>query len=131
MLKIIEILAQSLAGNNADKTPKPFSRLFDALPETHMTPEFKAHTPDDKKFAIVEALTHHFTEETDYECITIDGVRVKFDELSWGAVRASNTSPNLTLRFEATTPERLSEIQAEFIEELKKHPDVDLSWYGG
>ena len=142
MLKIIEILAQSLAGTNTKqipnssttnetKTPKPFSRLFDALPETHMTPEFKAHTPDDKKFAIVEALTHHFTEETDYECITIDGVRVKFDELSWGAVRASNTSPNLTLRFEATTPERLSEIQAEFIEELKKHPDVDLSWYGG
>jgi phosphomannomutase / phosphoglucomutase len=134
MLKIIEILAQNLAGtdeNSSTTSPTPFSQLFNDLPETHMTPEFKAHTPDDKKFAIVEALTNHFTEETDYECITIDGVRVKFDELSWGAVRASNTSPNLTLRFEATSPERLTEIQAEFIEELKKHPDVDLGWYEG
>ncbi|MBT3865027.1 phosphomannomutase/phosphoglucomutase [Candidatus Peregrinibacteria bacterium] len=119
-LKILEILA---------KTQTPFSQQFNDLPKTYMTPEFKAHTPDDKKFAIVEQLTAHFAQETDYECITIDGVRVKFDDLSWGAVRASNTSPNLTLRFESTSPERLAKIQEIFIEQLKKHPDVDLGWY--
>ncbi len=92
-----------------------------------MTPEFKAHCPDDKKFAIVDALVKHFTSH--YECITIDGVRVDLGETTWGAIRASNTSPNLTLRFEARTPEKLKEIQQIMVDELKKHPEVDLGWY--
>lgn len=128
-LKILEILAKELTGENEFKQPRLFSSLFDDLPKTYMTPEFKAKTLDDKKFSIVEALRNHFENETPYECITIDGVRVKFDAISWGAVRASNTSPNLTLRFESDTQEKLQEIQAIFVEELKKHPDVDLSWY--
>lgn len=117
-LKIINIVSQSNA---------PLSQAFESLPKTYMTPEFKAHCPDDKKFEIVEALVSHFT--SNYDCITIDGVRVNFDETSWGAVRASNTSPNLTLRFEARTPEKLKEIQEIMVDELKKHPEVDLSWY--
>ena len=117
-LKILTILAaQSL----------PFSALFDDLPKTYITPEFKAHCPDDKKFQIIESLVKTFTEK--YDCITIDGVRVKFGDLAWGAVRASNTSPNLTLRFEAETPERLKEIQSIMYEEIRKYKDVDLSWY--
>jgi phosphomannomutase len=117
-LKLIEILS---------KIDEPFSTLFTDLPKTFMTPEFKAHCPDDKKFAIVEELSKHFTQI--YDCITIDGVRVKFTPLSWGAVRASNTSPNLTLRFEAETPEKLKEIQTTMYEEIRKHTEVDLSWY--
>lgn len=117
-LKIISISANS---------GHPLSQTFDDLPKTYMTPEFKAHCPDDKKFAIVMELVKHFT--SNYDCITIDGVRVNFDETSWGAIRASNTSPNLTLRFEARTPEKLAEIQQIMVDELKKHPAVDLSWY--
>ena len=105
----------------------PLSEMFSDLTPVHTTPEFKAHTPDDKKFEIVKALVDHFTKN--YECITIDGVRVNFDETSWGAVRASNTSPNLTLRFEANTPERLAEIQEIMIKELRKYPEVNLDWY--
>lgn len=116
--KILEILAAQ---------DKPFSALFDDLPKTFMTPEFKAHCPDDKKFAIVESLVAHFTSL--YDCITLDGVRVKFDAISWAAVRASNTSPNLTLRFEADTELHLAEIQKIMVEELKKYPEIDLSWY--
>lgn len=128
-LKILEILARELAGENEIKTPRTFSHLFDDLPETFMTPEFKAHCPDDKKFAIIDALKNHFENETSYDCITIDGVRVKLDALSWGAIRASNTSPNLTLRFEADTQEKLAEIQKIFVEEIRLHPEVDTSWY--
>ncbi len=116
--KILEILS---------KSQKPFSRLFDDLPKTFTTPEFKAHCPDEKKFEIVKKLTEHFTQL--YDCITIDGVRINFDETSWGAVRASNTSPNLTLRFEAQTESRLKEIQKIVVEELKKHPEISLDWY--
>lgn len=119
-LKIIEIVSHA---------SMPLSEMFHDLPTVYTTPEFKARTPDDKKFEIVEALVEHFT--SNYDCITIDGVRVKFDEHSWGAIRASNTSPNLTLRFEANTPERLKEIQEIMITELKKYPEVSLDWYKG
>ena len=121
-IKILEILA-----NENLQTDHPFSALFNDLPKTYMTPEFKAHCPDDKKFEIVKSLVTHFTAL--YDCITIDGVRVKFDSTSWGAVRASNTSPNLTLRFEADTEEKLAEIQKIMVDELKKYPEVNLDWY--
>ncbi len=116
--KIVEVLSRS---------EKTMSHQFDGLPQMETTPEFKAHCPDDKKFAIVEAITSHFTRE--HKCITIDGVRVNFGETAWGAVRCSNTSPNLTLRFEAQTKEKLKEIQEAMVEQLKKYPEVDLSWY--
>ena len=116
--KLLEIISKSAV---------PLSEMFNDLPETFTTPEFKAHCPDDKKFTIVKSLVDHFT--ANYDCITIDGVRVNFDERAWGAVRASNTSPNLTLRFEAGTAEKLNEIQKIMVEELKKHPEVNLGWY--
>lgn len=116
--KTLEILSRS---------GQTFSAHFQHLPLMHITPEFKAHCPDDKKFQIVEKLVDHFTKN--YDCITMDGARINFDDSSWGAVRCSNTSPNLTLRFEAKTPQRLKEIQAIMVEELKKYPEVSLDWY--
>lgn len=117
-LKIAEIVA---------KSDKKLSNEFKNLPKTFTTPEFKARTPDDAKFEIVESLVSHFTKN--YDCITIDGVRVKFSDKNWAAVRASNTSPNLTLRFEADSKEELKRIQKIMVEELKKHPKVSLDWY--
>lgn len=116
--KILEIIS---------KENKPFSEFFADLPPVHTTPEFKAYCPDEKKFAIVQKLVDHFTKN--YDCITIDGVRINFGEKSWGAVRASNTSPNLTLRFEAGTPEKLAEIQKIMADEIRKYPEVSLDWY--
>jgi len=116
--KILEILS---------KSDKKFSQQFETLPKMFTTPEYKTSCPDDKKFQIVKELTKHFTRQ--YDCITIDGVRVNFDETSWGAVRCSNTSPNLTLRFEAQTKEKLKEIKKIMADEMKKYPQVSLDWY--
>ena len=52
------------------------------------------------------------------EKITIDGLRVNFDD-GWGLLRASNTTPKLVLRFEANSRERLNEIQDIFLDQLK------------
>ena len=54
---------------------------------------------------------------------TIDGLRVDFAS-SWGLVRASNTGPFLTLRFEGETEDSLAQVQALFKRELKR---VDAS----
>lgn len=111
--KIIEILS---------KETHPLSQMFNDLPKTYTTPEIKVPCPDDKKFTVVGALTAHFTKR--YPSITIDGVRVSFTDTSWGAVRASNTSPNLTLRFEAESPQELEEIKKIMFDELAKYPEV-------
>lgn len=115
--KTLEILA---------KSDKPFSELFEGIRPSACTPELKSHCPDDKKFHIVEQVKASFVDR--YDCITIDGIRVNFDESSWGAVRCSNTSPNLTIRFEAPTQERLQEIMDLMLQELKKYPEIDLWW---
>lgn len=114
--RLLEILSRS---------SEPFSALFKDVPQTYSTPEIKCHCPDDKKFAIVEQITKNLSAK--YPSITIDGIRVNFDSESWGAVRCSNTSPNLTLRFEAPTPERLKAIMSLMIEELEKYPEIDLA----
>jgi phosphomannomutase/phosphoglucomutase len=116
--KIVEILS---------KSDRKFSRQFEDLPHMETTPEFKAACPDDRKFQIVRELTDHFVKK--YDCITIDGVRINFAPDAWGAVRCSNTSPNLTLRFEAATKEKLNEIQRIMVAELKKYPEISLAWY--
>ena len=50
---------------------------------------------------------------------TIDGLRVDYPK-GWGLVRASNTSPALTLRFEADSQEAVEKIQQIFKRELLK-----------
>lgn len=117
--RILEIASQS---------EKPFSHFFTNIPKTFTTPEIKASCPDDKKFDVIASIQKFFTKSK-YETITIDGARVNFDATSWGAIRASNTAPYVTIRFEARTEKRLKEIQKEMAEHLQKYPEIDLSWY--
>lgn len=116
-LKTLSVLARS---------SMPLSEHFADLPKTHATPEIKVACPDERKFQIVEALRDHF--EINYQCITIDGVRILFDNDTWGIVRCSNTTPNLTMRFEALNPERLKEVMDLMAEAMAAHPELDLSW---
>ena len=115
-LKILSILSQS---------PKKFSEHFTDLPQTHTTPEIKAPCPDEIKFKILDQLVADFCR--DHQCIAIDGARINFDQKSWGLIRCSNTTPNLTLRFEAESPEKLTTIQKIVYDKLKEHPEVDLT----
>lgn len=103
-LKMLEILS-----NNE----KNFSELLDGITKYYNTPEIKIPVNDDKKSLIV-AKVKEYCQNKGYNIIDIDGVRVEFND-SWGLVRQSNTGPNLTLRFEATTQERLESIKNEFM----------------
>ena len=53
-----------------------------------------------------------------YDYTDIDGVRVEFAD-GFALVRGSNTTPILTMRFEAKTKERLKEIKDEFLNQVK------------
>ena len=110
-LRLIEILSH----NN-----KSISQLLEGISHYESTPEIKVPTPDDIKFQVIDEVKN-YCESKNYQIILVDGVKVFFEDGS-ALVRASNTGPNITTRFEAKTRERLKEIQDEFmslIEELK------------
>ncbi len=105
------------------KSPRPVSTHFDTLPHLHNTPELKAPCPDDKKFDVVTELAREFKGR--YQTIDIDGVRILFPE-GWGLVRASNTNPYLTLRFEGRTREAVEAMKREVYAALRRYPFVTL-----
>jgi phosphomannomutase/phosphoglucomutase len=62
--------------------------------------------------------------QKDYEVVTVDGARALFPN-GWGLVRASNTQPAITLRFEAYTRAQIVEYMRIFKAQLDKYPQVD------
>ena len=102
-LRLLEILSN---------TNKSIDELLDGINRYYSTPETKYKTTDEIKFDVVKKI-EDYCKEKGYTYNNIDGVRVTFDD-SWASVRASNTGPNLTARFEASTEERLKEIKNEF-----------------
>jgi phosphomannomutase / phosphoglucomutase len=94
------------------------------VPKTYSTPETRLECPDDLKFQVVAEVAAYFRER--YKTIEVDGVRVLFGD-GWGLVRASNTQPVLVVRFEAQTPERLTEISDEVLGRLAQYPFVVIS----
>jgi phosphomannomutase/phosphoglucomutase len=113
--KILEIVARH-AG--------PASQLFDSMEHLHATPELKAPCPDGEKFQVIDELVGVLRKS--YELVDIDGARVSFPGKGWGLVRASNTNPYLTLRFEAKTEQDIEDMKKVIYGALKKYPFITL-----
>lgn len=109
-MRLIELLS---------KTASPLSDLLDGINKYYSTEEIKVKVPDEEKFKIIDKIKE-YDQSKGYKTITIDGAKAKFDD-GFALVRASNTGPNITMRFEAKTEERLKEIQEEFTNELNKY----------
>lgn len=103
-LRLIEILSH---------TNKSIDELLSGISHYESTPELKVKIPDEVKFQIVDKV-EEYCKDKGYEILLVDGVKVFFEDGS-ALVRASNTGPNLTLRFEAKTKERLEIIKNEFM----------------
>ena len=108
-LRLIEILS---------KTNKTVSELLLGINTYYSTKELKMKVNDEIKFDIINKVKEYCLSKN-YKIITIDGVKALFDDGS-AVVRASNTGPNITMRYEAKTKERLNEIEKEFINLLNK-----------
>ncbi len=91
--------------------------LLGTFPTTLCTPELKIPMSEQSKFALMDRLTAsaNFGEG---KITTLDGIRVDFPD-GWGLVRASNTTPALTLRFEADNDAALARIQDLFKDQLR------------
>jgi len=91
---------------------KHLHELASELPVMINTPELRIDCPDDKKFALVAAVTARLRADPAVTSVVdVDGVRAKFAG-GWGLVRASNTQPALVMRCEAHSAARLAEIKA-------------------
>ncbi len=116
--RLIEIL--SLQGESLDM-------MFNEFPKSPSTPEIRVPVDEDKKFGIVSQLAA-LGEFGEGRLTTIDGVRVDFPN-GWGLVRASNTSANLTLRFEADDEDALHQVKSIMVKELKKIDNsITIDW---
>lgn len=98
-LRVLELIKN---GMDLDKE-------IDAMPKLYSTEEIKVKTTEEQKFAIIDKLKVLLENPpSDFPSITniidVDGVRVNFEH-GWGLVRASNTTPVLVTRFEASSIE--------------------------
>lgn len=94
------------------------SEQFKQIPDSLTTPEIKIEIADEDKFLFMQRFINeaHFPQA---HIIDIDGLRVEFAQ-GWGLLRASNTTPCLVARFEATDEESLVQIQRLFKEQIKR-----------
>ncbi|MFZ4813312.1 MAG: phosphomannomutase/phosphoglucomutase [Phototrophicaceae bacterium] len=106
------------------KSDQTVAEIFEAIPTLVATPEIILATPDNIKFSIIDEIGA--TLAASYEVITVDGARAVFPN-GWGLVRASNTQPAITLRFEAYTRPQIVEYMAHFRVLLASHPEIDLT----
>ena len=114
--RLLEILGSD--GRSADE-------IFAQFPVTYTTPEIKIATTETEKFKIMERLGAK-ADFGDGTITNIDGIRVDYAD-GWGLIRPSNTSPVLSLRFEADGPGALDRIQDEFQTQLSAiAPDLNF-----
>ena len=105
----------------------PLSALMGGYPVVFAPQERRPFCPDDRKFPIIEEAKKHFAQK--YPVNTMDGARVDFGDGAWAGLRASNTSPCLSLCMEARTPEKLKAMEDEILGFFGTFPEID--WNGG
>ncbi len=101
--RLLEILSR---GSNP-------SAVLDALPQDRSTPEIQVPLAEGENHPFVARLLQVPPLQGERQRISIDGLRVEFDD-GFGLVRASNTTPVLVCRFEGDSDAALARIQKEF-----------------
>lgn len=111
------------------------SALYDGLPQSWGSPTMAPYCPDDKKYAVVEAMLHEYStmkekgmkllDQKIASVVTVNGVRVTLEDGTWGLVRASSNKPSLVVVVES--PASQANMRAMFRDidtRLSKHPEV-------
>ena len=105
--RIIEILAEKKRYNKDFK----ISDMLEPFNKMYCSSEVRLSCPNQLKKNTLEAFDKYVSENPDFfgskikEIITIDGMRIVFEQGGFALIRQSNTEPVFTLRFEATDAE--------------------------
>ena len=111
-MRLLEVLSAQKHGDVSS-----LDQMISEFEPTSYTPEILVPVTEDNKFRIMQTLI----SECKFPGGTIsplDGLRVEYEH-GWGLIRASNTTPNLTLRFEAENNLELEIIKQHFLAELE------------
>jgi phosphomannomutase/phosphoglucomutase len=114
---------------------QPLSALYDGLPKTWGSPTMSPFCPDDKKYAVVDALVKDYGAMAErgetllgqkiVSVVTVNGVRVTLEDGTWGLVRASSNKPSLVVVVESPTSEaNMRAMFADIDTRLGQHPEV-------
>jgi phosphomannomutase/phosphoglucomutase len=114
---------------------KKMSALVEGLPKTWGTPTMSPFCPDDRKYAVVDALTREYMEsqaaghtildQKIESLVTVNGVRVTLEDGTWGLVRASSNKPSLVVVCESpVSKQKMRSMFADLDARLAKHPEV-------
>ncbi len=114
---------------------KRLSTLTTELPRTWSSPTMSPYCPDDKKYAVVDAITREYQTHQQRgetvlgqkisKIVTVNGVRVTLEDGTWGLVRASSNKPSLVVVVESPASE--SQLHAMFDDinaRFTRYPDV-------
>lgn len=99
--------------------------LLKVYPKMYTSDEYRIACDENKKQLVVQTVKDIFAQKEKAECITIDGVRAAMP-YGWGLIRASNTQPVLSMRFESATQEGLVKIKKDFMHALATFYDADV-----
>ena len=103
------------------------SAVLNALPTSFSTPELNIPCAEGEPAQVVKRLLETAKFPGAKEVITIDGLRVDYDD-GFGLIRPSNTTPVLVMRFEGHTPQALERIEATFMAALRVvKPDAQFA----
>ena len=107
-LRMVEVLS---------KTDKKLSDLVEGINKYYSTEEIKIHSPNDIKDRVIEDIKKYCINMR-FNIDLTDGVKIIRPD-SWALIRVSNTGPNITVRFEADTEDKLFLIKREFTNLVK------------
>ena len=101
--------------------------LLESFPATINTPEIQIPVEEQHKFQLMDKITSN-AQFSSGRVNTMDGIRVDFPQ-GWGLLRASNTAPVLTARFEADTESEMERIKDEFRAQLAQAaPEMEINF---
>ena len=103
-LRMVEVLSV---------TGKTISELLEGMNKYYSTPEIKIAVSEENKFTVMNEIKE-VLKSKNYHINETDGVRIETKDY-WLLIRVSNTSPYLTVRFEANNESLLNEIQKEYL----------------
>ena len=86
---------------------------LNGLPDALSTPELHLKLAEGENYSLMEKLKSTARFDRAKEVITIDGMRVEYED-GFGLARPSNTTPIIVLRFEADNDAALKRIQDDF-----------------